>query len=328
MKTALTRHHATGRIGKGKNKLIKDYFALGERKSNYVFIRFYNKALEVVEKGYKGYFFDIWHRAGIISFYDKYCLEHAYKERNYNQVHRARLLFYMDYGKNENVRREFELTLGDKRQTIADLKALADAYMPEITTVFNIEFETKRKFYYLSDAVIEHLGVKERPQANKDLLRMYKVLDNRTLFLDYLTENTVKYIKQDGSYCDWWERLRRVKIDGLKTDQKLTRDYSNKLDHELMQRRFISAVAGSAVYMGKQNTGFIEDVADVLSLINDNDKYNVNILYFNEEGELQDDMESGMMRDYQLKKDLREKRIKNRKESQRKQVRGDGHEST
>jgi hypothetical protein len=34
MKTALTRHHSTGRLTSGRDKLKKDYFALGERKSN------------------------------------------------------------------------------------------------------------------------------------------------------------------------------------------------------------------------------------------------------------------------------------------------------
>jgi hypothetical protein len=312
MKTALTRHHATGRVTTGKKKLIKDYFALGVRKSNYVFVRFYNKALEVVEKGYKGYFIDIWRKAGVISFYDKYCLEHAYKEKNYDQIHRARLLFYMDYGEDPNVRREFELTLADTRQTVSGLKAVADAYMPEVTTVFNIEFETKRKFYYLSDGVIDQLGVMPRPGVHKGLMRMYKVLDNRGLFLDYLTDNTVKFIKRDGSCCDWWERLRRVKLDGLKTDRELLRDYANELDHDLMRRRFVNTVAGNAVYMGKQKTGFIEDLTDVLANINDNDKYNVYISYFDADGELKGDMESEMMRGYQTKKDTREKRIRNR----------------
>jgi hypothetical protein len=312
METKLTQHHATGRIGKGKNKLIKDYFALGERKSNYVFIRFYNKILEVIEKGYKGYFFKIWNDAGIISFYDKYCFEYAYKEKNYDAVHKARLLFYMDYGENQGVRREFELTLADGRQTASDIKALADAYMPEVTTVFNIELETKRKFYYLSDAIIEQLGVVKRPSINKDLMRLYKVLDNRVLFLDYLTDNTVKFLKKDGQYCDWWERLRRVKIDGIKTDQKLLRDYSNELDHEMMRRRFINTVAGNAVYMDKQKKEFLEDLTDVLALINDNDKYNVHISYFDGDGELKGDIDSGLLRDYQIKKNNREKRIRNR----------------
>ncbi len=313
MKTALTRHHSTGRLSGGRDKLKKDYFALGERKSNYVFVRFYNKALEVVEKGYKGYFLDIWHKAGIISFYDKYCLEYAYKEKNFERVHRARLKFYVDYGISPNVRREFELILADVNATAKSIKELADAYMPEVTTVFNIELETKRKFYYLSDDVIEALGYVKRSEASEGLKRLFKVLDNRGLFLDFLTDNTIKFVKKDGDYCDWWERLRRVKIDGIKPDGKLLRDYSNNLDFDLMRRRFISAVAGNAVYMDNLKTGFKDDLTDLLSLMNDNDKYNVAISYFDADGELKDDFESEMMKDYKSKKDSREKRIRNRK---------------
>jgi hypothetical protein len=313
MKTALTRHHSTGRLTGGRDKLKKDYFALGERRSNYVFVRFYNKALEVVEKGYKGYFFDIWYKAGIINFYDKYCLEYAYKEKSFERIHRARLKFYLDYGTSFNVRREFELTLNDPAATSKRIKELADAYMPEVTTVFNVEMETKRKFYYLSDDVIEKLGTVTRDEYNKGLLRLYKVLDNRELFLDFLTDNTVKFVKQDGTYCDWWERLRRVRIEGIRPDGKLLRDYSNELDHELMRRRFISAVAGNAVYNDKVKTGFKEDVSDVLSNLNDNDKYSFYISYFNKDGEVMDDIQSDLLSDYQMKKDIREKRIRNRK---------------
>lgn len=323
MKTTMTRYHVTGRIVKENDKsvLLKDYFALGERKSNFVFIRFYNKVLEVIEKGYKAYFFEIWFKNGLISFYDKFCFEYAYKDRNYNHIHMAKLEFYVLYGKDNKVRLEFKSALENKSLSSKDYKALADSYMPDLTKILNCEFETKRKFYYLSDNFIE--GILKVGESTKvsdtSLNRIFKIIDNRLLFLDYLTDSTLKFTKSDGNYVDWWFRLRRLKLDCNKLDSKLIREYSNTIDLDLVKKRFINNVATNAVYLNKDksndsgNSGFLEDITDILSNLNDNDKYNIILSCYDEVGELSKNFNSDLLENYQIKKAAKEKQTLNRK---------------
>ncbi|MCL2413543.1 MAG: hypothetical protein FWC98_05350 [Bacteroidales bacterium] len=53
---------------------------------------------------------------------------------------------------------------------------------------------------------------------------------------------------REPNYLAWWERLRNVKLDGIKTDEKLLRDYTFHMDKKAVQKRAIAAVASSAVY--------------------------------------------------------------------------------
>ena len=86
--------------------------------------------------------------------------------------------------------KEYRATLENKNTTLADYKRLADKHLPKTTAVINIEYETKRKFYYYSDKFIE--AFKHTPRSiSKPLERLYKILDNRSIFLDYLTSKTL-----------------------------------------------------------------------------------------------------------------------------------------
>lgn len=315
LKTTMQGYQVIGRVNGSNPLLTKDYFALGARKSNYVYIRFYDKALEVVSQGYKGYFFPIWRENGLISAFDEYCLSYAYKEKGgYNAIHRARLQYYVEHGTDTLTRREYELALTDKNMTCQDYKSLADGVVPQITTVFNVEFETKRKFYHLSDAFIQSLPMKpEHEKRGESMKRMYQVLDNRDMFLDFLTDTTVRFIRRNGQYCDWWQRLRDTKTDALPVDERLVRDYSNEMDHEVMKRRFINNVAVNAVYRDNVNTTFIEDISDMLSNINDNDKYNMRLAVEGVNGTDTDYYVNEYTTDYMLKKAVAEKRLRNRK---------------
>ena len=65
-----------GHLEKSKNKdckMIKDYISFGRRSANNVFVRIYNKGLEVVQLAYKSFFFEVWQQQGLINKYDKYC---------------------------------------------------------------------------------------------------------------------------------------------------------------------------------------------------------------------------------------------------------------
>jgi hypothetical protein len=321
--------HETGRkeVFEGRSVFRKDYFAMGNRKSNNVFVRCYNKALEVVQEGYKSFFFEIWRQAGLISYYDKYCFEEAYKEKNYNYVHKAKLKFYLEHGTDEKVKKEFELILNDKKSTLEDFKIAAQSYMPELTQITNIEFETKRKFYYTSDLFIDS-NLKTMPRASPEALkRIYKIIDNRSVFLEYLTSKTF-YFKQsvtqkketleaigkheeencvtkEREYVSWWRRLRATKLDGFPVNEKLIREYTKSLDESIIKKRIINQVASIAVYGSNIETEFQEDISDLLSNLNDNDIHKIKVTF---EG----DIKTELLNDYKAKKQVKEMRLRNR----------------
>lgn len=318
LKTTLHRWHMTGRIDSKDNKVMlkKDYFALGVRKSNNVFVRFYNKALEVVEEGYKAFFLEMWFNFGLINLYDKFCLEYAFEKKSYEYVHKAKLMFYVKYGKDNLLISKCKAMLKDDDMRLVDFKNFADSFMPDITTVMNVEYETKRRFYYFSDSFIDS-ALKTFPRLSPaPLNRIFKIIDNKALFLDYLTSQTACFISgyddKKPVFCDWWERLRRVKLDGFKADGKLLREYTHKLDFQNIQRRFINNIATSSVYnQSDDKSGFISDICDLLSNINDNDICTVNIGLTDSSGKSVD-LSSKLLYDYQHIKSVKRKRLKNR----------------
>lgn len=212
------------------------------------------------------------------------------------------------------VKKEFEIVLKDPNYTMKQYKEMADAYMPEITTVMNIEFETKRRFYYYSDDFIDEVlkMMSGREELPPPLRRIYKIIDNRVVFLDYLTSRTVCFSKS-GKYVAWWERLRNTKLDGLALEEKLVRDYSSELDLRAAQVRFINTVATNAVYNNNVETDFIEDISDVLSNLNDNHAHALNMLLQTDDGSTVSDFNSFLLHTYQTKKVQKNQRVKNRK---------------
>ncbi|GHV42089.1 hypothetical protein FACS189490_10290 [Clostridia bacterium] len=230
-------------------------------------------------------------------------------------MEKGRLMFYIEYGADERVKKEFELSLKDENMTLAQYKALADAYVPQVTTIVNIEYETKRKFYYYSDNFIEAFKMSPREKVPKPLERLFKILDNRSVFLDYLTSKSLCFFKRPKSnadaaanaadeddtdnereYLSWWKRLRNTKQPGFDADTKLLRDYSHKMDTHIIKAKAINAIASSAVYADNLDTDFTEDLSDFLADLNDNSK---------EKGEL--------LQFYAFRKSAKNKTVKNRK---------------
>ena len=308
--------------------LRKDYICFGSIDSNNVRARVYDKVREVIEKGYKGFFFQLWHDNGLVNYYDKFCFEYALPYHYKEYIHRARLEFYIEHGTNEEKKKEFADALKDKNLTLARAKKLADEYMPRTTAVINIEYETKRKFYYYSDKFIEHF--KHTPRMiPSPLLRLYKILDNREAFLDYLTRSTLSFHhtyhiengekiqginKKTGEYeyVDWWKRLRNTKLVEIESDEKFLRDYSCDLDKKCVMVRAINNIASVAVYGDNVDTGFVADVSDLMSNITDNAAH-VMVKAMSEYGEVMDDIEGDMLKYYSTKKAAKEKLLKNRK---------------
>jgi len=268
MKTSLKRLQKAYDIQKNKKSedklaLIPDYLFLGNRKSNNVVVRIYNKAKEVVDKGYKGFFINIWHENGLINFYDKFCFEKAYEEKKFNYIHRAKLEFYLEYGTNEDFKQEIKKILSKDNLTTEEIKDLADSHMPQLTTILNVEYETKRKFYYHSDDFIDTLQTKSNEIT--PLARLFRITDNKKIFLDYLTTTVLSF------NASWWKRLQSTKLDSLKTNLKLLRNYNHELDERSSKMRLINQLATNSVLNDRLETDVEEDILDLMSNLNDND---------------------------------------------------------
>jgi len=297
MRTTMKRWHKTGRIEREEDRLAlkNDYIALGNRKSNNVFIRIYNKGLEVVDKGYKGFFIEHWYQNGLINFYDKYCLDKAYVEKNFDYIHKAKLEFYLENGTDNNTKALIKTLLDDHKVTLEQIKETAKALMPQLTTVMNIEYQTMRKFYYPSDDFIDSLlEAKERENASDILERLYKIIDNRKIFTEYLTSTTLSFRKKGSEeYLSWWARLKNTKQDCLITDKELLRQYSRDLDDRMSKLKFINSLATNAIYNNNLNTNIAEDIETMMASLNENDKQ--------------------MLYQYSGKKKLKNEKLKNRK---------------
>jgi hypothetical protein len=310
----------------------KNYFCAGSRKSKNVFFRAYHKGMEVVEVGYKGYFFNIWHEIGLISAYDKYCFEYAYTQGggkgkgSYEHIHKARLMFYLQHGSDEARKRKYSDALNDINTSNQRFKELADEHMPDVTTVINIEYQTKRKFYRYSDKHIEEMECIERGNMPKQLERICKILDYRRVWLNYLTKESFSLRKEiqdspDGLpiYTDMWYRLRSCKHDGAKgVDCKWLRDYTQWLDEEVIKGRLASAVGSYAVHNGNIESDFLEDFTDAVSGLNDNHKAIsgksvLTVRVFNESGEVLGAINGTHLAFYKVKKAVKNKTVKNRR---------------
>ena len=259
-----------------------DTIAFGLRASNNVFVRMYNKSREVIEKNYKSFFFEKWKESGLISEYDYYVYQFAYKTRSYvTGVLAGRINWYLEFGKNEELKIELSELLkkcyvesDNSEQIEKKLKGL----LPAPTLIFNIEFQTKRRFYatcnnYIKSHVFKYKGIPE-------LARLYKLLHLRKEFLNYLTTSTLCFVDKKGTKDEvmthWWKRIHSLKIEftapGL---LELERDHSRVTDLKRSKQRVLSAIAQFNI-INKQNLderSFIEDCSDVLSYLNDNDFY-------------------------------------------------------
>ncbi|MEG2987561.1 MAG: hypothetical protein RR809_08375, partial [Lachnospiraceae bacterium] len=119
--------------------------AMGKR-SDKVFIRIYLKTKEVIEKGYKPWFFKVWLFNGLINRFDLYCYEKCFEKRSWNYVNMSRIQFYSEYG-SDNYYVDICKQLLDGSQTMSDdcLMRLADKLTPKINLVMNVEYQTMRK---------------------------------------------------------------------------------------------------------------------------------------------------------------------------------------
>lgn len=294
--------------------LTIDYFSLGHRNSNNVFIRIYNKTREVVEMGYKAFFFKIWYDEGLISFYDKYCLEIAYSKQNYESLELAKLHFYLDYGTNENIKIQIRKLISDKNSRYKDFRDFCKGLLPLVTVINNIEYETKRRFYYFSDKQIDFLPT----SCCNELKRIYQIYHNRSIFLKYLMTNTMYFVKNVSDpldYMTWWNRVINKKLSNVnKNDTELIREYSSEIDLEKAFNRSVNSIATTNLYKNNIETDLLEDFSSVLSLVNDNDLMTNTRLAFVDSvtGEIIESIDNKLSIKYKEYKSKKYSQLKNR----------------
>jgi len=268
LKSDMTIYHKVGNIGR---QIEVDYLSLGNRKSNNIFFRAYNKTKEVVEKNYKGFFIEYWHKSGLISNYDKWILEKAYERGSFNGLLVARIEWYLEHGHDESKKKKLKDLYKKCYEKSDNSTFIADALsglLPEATIVCNIEFQTKRKFYFTMNEYIDNLPCSV-PKSNI-YCRIFQIIENPKPFLDYLTSSTVSFIQGD-KYASWWNRIRTVKIKTL-SNGEVCREYMRNLDIEKLKQRMIGTIAAGSVYKNKCNdNSFTEDVSDMICILNDND---------------------------------------------------------
>ncbi len=258
-----------------------DYIALGSRKSNNIYFRIYNKGKEVVQENYKGFFFKIWHERGLISAYDLYCYEEAYKMKSFKTgLLVGRIKWYLQYGKDAELKsflKHLLKTCNIKSENNPRIEKAIKGILPTVTTVLNIEFETKRKLYLKLVGYFRLQKLKEKAPVFLD--RLYLVLKCRKEVFNKLTCDVVKFVNdrkdEKSDYMDWWRRVRSCKICDAPPDASLKAwySYSMELDIERSKRQAASKVATVSILSGNisEEIGFSDDLWEYITLLNDND---------------------------------------------------------
>lgn len=254
-----------------------DYVSLGKR-SDKVFIRIYLKSKEVVEQGYKGWFFYIWFFNGLINRYDLYVYEECYKRKNWKYMDLARINFYLDYGKDSTIKDTCRKLLNGQITMAPDsIRRLANRLTPKVNLIMNVEYQTMRRHTKSYQLLPLHDN-----SARQTAKRIYDYLDNRKLITDYLTYHVFRLVEPSGDsnksrrdICGFWKALRSCKIVDVKLTPKqlkLVREYSRNLNAELVKTRAINSVINFGFYRkGMNEDGIMQDVMDALLTMNDND---------------------------------------------------------
>ncbi len=300
-------HEATYHVRfRGNEEHEIDYVRLGNLRSNKVLTRFYLKSKEVVEQGYKGFFFKIWLVHGLINRYDLYVYEECYKRQSWEYLHKARLKFYLEYGSDKGLKHKCAAILDEVLELdYDDLVAFADLLTPRVTLIINTEYQTMRKF----SKSIQLIPFKDNTSKGVSKY-IYDYLDNRQLILDYLTHNVLRLTdirqldrnKSRRDYCPFWKALRRTKlIDTLKVKQniKLTREYANRLNKEKVKERALTSVVTYQLYdKGVNDETIANDAIDFILSLNDNDMYKMRKYKLKKIRQLNSDQLDGLSRNY------------------------------
>lgn len=284
-----------------------DTVNIGTRNSNSVFVRIYNKGREVIEMNYKSFFIERWYQNGLISAFDKYVYEKAYEMKAYRSgLLVGRLKWYIEHGNNEELITLCHELLGKcyiNSDNFDFIEKRIHNVIPDVTTIINVEFQVKRKFFascsewMKSNAELSDFLVSEKVISNEKicfpkrcdplLYNLFGLLFSSKDIIDYLTSfgNCVSFVedrnmsfkafKEAGeNYKYWWSRLRGTPIDySFSGVRNIYREYdvANSISH--INRQLLGNVAKLSIFFnrGSCKNSFVENMADVLCILNDND---------------------------------------------------------
>ena len=288
-----------------------DYIALGKR-SDKVFIRIYLKSKEVIEKGYKPWFFKVWLLNGLINHYDFYVYEYAFLQRSWKAIDKGRIAFYAEYGRDIPKRDYCQAILDGEVDISADkLRDLADELTPKVNLIINVEYQTMRK-HSKNYCLLPFFDNTDKLTSK----RIYDYLDNRKLICDYLTSKVFRLVephspgKNDSNKsrrecCGFWKALQSCKLTDCYVpdeERELVRTYSRKLNSELVKARAVKAAVTFGIYTrGINSDNPLQDCIEALCMMNDNDMQDAirfkqkKIRQFNE-SELADTMNNYLVR--------------------------------
>lgn len=273
LKSNLKVYQKVGEIAPGE--ITIDYLSLGKRQSKNIFFRTYNKVKEVINMNYKGFFIEYWFNAKLINFYDYFVYMYAYNKQNYGYIWEGMAQFYIKYGNDILLKEQLKSLILNDNTTFDDMKKFVLKFMPKTTHVVNIEFQTMRKFYYYGDELIGTLPIDTELNEIK-LLRLYRIIDNRKLFLDYLTENSVCFVKdnlKDFTILDFWKRIRSVKLT-KHFKGKYVRVYPvQKIDEQKIVNKLKKQLARLSIVKDNLNSDINEDMSILFGALNDNDAH-------------------------------------------------------
>lgn len=258
-----------------------DYIAMGKR-SDKVFIRIYLKSKEVIEKGYKPWFFKVWLFNGLINRYDLYVYEYAFLKHSWKAIDLGRISYYMEYGRNKFYVEKCSRIL-NKVDTISpdELRRLADNLTPKINLIMNVEFQTMRK-HSKTYQLIPFFDNRDKLTSK----RIYDYLDNRKIICDYLVKNVFRLAEPhvDGvndsnksrrDNCAFWKSLCMCKIVDCfipEDDRILVRTYSRKLNSDVLKSRVVKSAVTYGIYTrGINSDNPMQDCVEALCMLNDND---------------------------------------------------------
>lgn len=300
---------------KGSEDYEIDYLAIGKR-SDKIFIRIYLKSKEVVEKGYKPWFFKVWLLNGLINRYDFYCYEYAFLKHSWKALDLGRLAYYAEYGRQKHyVDKCRRILAGEEDISPDSLKRLADLLTPEVNLIMNVEYQTMRK-HSKTYQLIPFFDNSDKLTSK----RIYDYLDNRKLICDYLTSKVFRLVepheagvndsnKSRRDYCAFWKALRMCKLTDTfvpEEDQALVRTYTRKLNSEVVKSRAVKAAITYGIYTrGINSESPLTDCIEALCMLNDNDledalRYKAKKVRQFNENELADTMEKSIKRSSNL----------------------------
>jgi hypothetical protein len=268
------------------DEVDKDYISFGSRRSSKVFIRVYNKAIEIIEMQEKSFFFALWLEQGLISKFDEWVYKRAYRYGTREAIHKARCEFYVYYGSNQELREELNVAINDSTTPALYFEKKAKELVPDVTTVINFEFQTLRSFYYSLKSVIQ-LKLEDSFVYRE---YMYSIFNQFASYINFLTSDTIRFVRHKGEYAntkktkapnaDWWERLRHSKSYNGASDKdvKYFREYHRNNQYDRMTSAVLIKFAR---YCGMKsiplddeivvNRSIAEEFASYITSLSDND---------------------------------------------------------